>query len=70
MSPLLGTLKNIVVTPLGCVATFHLVSFLGDPRERRGYVAIQPIFGPQEGKGDVAIFVSIPFLAYLLEHSG
>ena len=43
------------------VATSDFVPFVGDPRERRGYVAIPPTLGPREGRGDVATSDFVPF---------
>ena len=37
--------------PVVVVAIFDCVSSLGDPRERRGYVAIPPNFGPSKRLG-------------------
>ena len=37
-------------------ATFDFVPFVGDPQECRGYVAIPPLVGPREGRGEGATF--------------
>ena len=62
LSPFLGTPKNEGVTshfrPIlgprdgkGEVASFVFVTFLGDPPERKGCIAIPPTFGPPRRRG-------------------
>ena len=62
LSPFVGIPENIGVTqqyrPLlgagegkGHLAPSNFVPFCGDPRERRGHVAIQPTFGPPRRQG-------------------
>ena len=43
------------------VATLDFVPFDGDPRERKGCVALPPHVGLQEGTGEVATFDFVPF---------
>ena len=42
---------NLLFQGRGYVATSDFVPFVGDPRERRGYVAIPPTFGPHRRQG-------------------
>ena len=45
----------------GDVATSDCVPFDGDPRERKGCVAVPSSCGPRQGRGDVATSDCVPF---------
>ena len=52
------------------VATYGIVPSLGDPRERRSYIANRRLVGAREGRGEVPTFDFVPLFGDPLERRG